>query len=194
MGIIFATLVLTISSVIHNNNLSEEKIIKEAKKLGMIMPEETESNKGGLWNKHEDTESTDSDTQAATENDTAIESDSSMETEPTVENESSIVNDTEGNTIGEVTEESESTDKPVQEDEEQVAGDSETTYFILQIYPGDKARQVAERLYENGLVDSSERFRKYLGESGVAKILRTGEFKIPVGATYDEIIEVLKKR
>ena len=37
IGIIFATLVLTVSSIAHVNNPSKETIIKEAKKLGMIM-------------------------------------------------------------------------------------------------------------------------------------------------------------
>lgn len=44
IGIIFATLIMTVSSVIHNNNLSDEEIIKRAEKLGMVMLEsETES-------------------------------------------------------------------------------------------------------------------------------------------------------
>ena len=42
IGVIVATLIMTISSVRHNNNLSEDVIIKEALKLGMVMPESTE--------------------------------------------------------------------------------------------------------------------------------------------------------
>ena len=75
MGIIFATLVLTVSSVIHNNKLSEEQIVKEAKKLGMIMPDETENGQGGLWVKNDTTETTEqesgSETESASEPETA---------------------------------------------------------------------------------------------------------------------------
>lgn len=187
MGIIFATLILSISSVIHNNNLSEEIIIKEAKKLGMIMPGETEGNKGGLWSNNDTTESVESENQSETEIDTTAEDDSMAETDSVVETESmpesesvientSSINDTENNTSEVTTEE------------------ADTTYIVIPVYPGDRARQVAERLYENNLVDSSESFRKYLGESGVAKLLQTGEFKIPVGASYDQIVEILRKR
>ena len=55
IGVIVATLIMTVSSAIHNNNLSDEMIIKEAQKLGMIMPENTED-KDSLWEKKEDTE------------------------------------------------------------------------------------------------------------------------------------------
>ena len=40
IGIIFATLVMTVSSFVHKNNISDEYIIKEARKLGMVMKEE----------------------------------------------------------------------------------------------------------------------------------------------------------
>lgn len=55
IGVIVATLIMTVSSVIHNNNLSDETIIKEARKLGMIMPEETQDN-DSLWGNSADVE------------------------------------------------------------------------------------------------------------------------------------------
>lgn len=64
MGVIVATLIMTVSSVIHNNNLSDEVIIKEALKLGMIMPESTEEG-DSLW---------DDSTQVDTEGEGAMES------------------------------------------------------------------------------------------------------------------------
>lgn len=73
IGVIVATLIMTISSVIHNNNLSDEMIIKEAQKLGMIMPENTED-KDSLWEKKEDTE-------VSTEN--TVNTDNTQNTEDT---------------------------------------------------------------------------------------------------------------
>lgn len=55
IGVIVATLIMTVSSVIHNNNLSEEMIIKEAQKLGMVMPESSED-KDSLWGHEEESE------------------------------------------------------------------------------------------------------------------------------------------
>lgn len=160
MGILFATIILTISGVIHNNNLSEEKIIKEAKKLGMIMPEETESESGGLWNKDETTENLVADSE--TENPA-----SNSEIEETDE---------------------------LKKDGEKVVGDDGVTYIIIYVYPGDTARMVSERLYENDLVDDAEAFRKYLGQTGRAGSLNVGGFMVPLDATYEQIFNVLMGR
>ena len=160
MGILFATIVMTVSSVVHNNNLSEETIIKEAQKLGMIMPEETE-NKGGLF-VTDDTETVD-DTEVL--DNTESETDSEEPSTAIVEEETELV---------------------IEKIES-----GNVTLIRVDVYPGDAARQVAERLYEYGLVDDSESFRKYIGKSGYANIIHVGEFYIPVGASYDEIISIL---
>lgn len=174
MGIIFATLAMTVSSVIHNNNLSDEKIIKEAQKLGMVMPEEKESTQGGLWSKNEDVvESTE---EAGTQ---------SVETEMDLENSTEVVN-----------EETTESDAEASQEElgEQVVGENGVTYIIINVYPGDTARLIAERLYENGLVDDAETFRKYLGQTGQANRLHVGEFMVPTGATYEQIFDILMGR
>ena len=165
MGILFATIVMTVSSVVHNNNLSEEKIIKEAKKLGMIMPETEDDATGGIFATKEDTED-------------VIDTETETEMQDT-ETETQVVDA-----------ETESTEKK----EPVVIQDGNVTFIEISVYPGDNARQVAERLYENGLVDDSESFRKYLGETGYAKSLAIGEYYVPVGATYEEICNVLMRK
>lgn len=170
MGIIFATLVMTVSSVVHNNNLSEETIIKEAKKLGMIMPE-TEETKGGLWGNKEEIE-----TAGNTEDITSTEN----------------VEDTE--TQVEDTEVPASEESSFEEKEPVVVQNGNVTLIEVSVYPGDNARQVAERLYQYGLVEDSESFRLYLGETGYAKVLAVGEYYVPVGATYEEICNVLMRK
>lgn len=170
MGIIFATLVMTVSSVVHNNNLSEETIIKGAKKLGMIMPE-TEETKGGLWGNKEETE-----TAGNTEDITSTEN----------------VEDTE--TQVEDTEVPASEESSFEEKEPVVVQNGNVTLIEVSVYPGDNARQVAERLYQYGLVEDSESFRLYLGETGYAKVLAVGEYYVPVGATYEEICNVLMRK
>ena len=182
MGIIFATLVLKVSSVIHNNNLSEEKIIKEAKKLGMVMPDETENTQGGLWVKNDVAETTESET---------------IETEITseLETDSVSIENTESASSVEDTQAQENTTKDEKKDEGRpVTGENGQIYIIINVYPGDTARMVAERLYINELVDDAEAFRKYLGQTGQAGQLSVGEFMIPVDATYEEIFNVLMGR
>lgn len=70
--------------------------------------------------------------------------------------------------------------------------DVQDEYVTLVIEQGDIARDVAESLYEDGIIDDVESFRKYLGETGVSKTLHAGEYNIKVGSTYEEIVELLK--
>lgn len=157
IGIIFATLVLTVSSIVHVNNPSKETIIKEAKKLGMIMPESTEDTEGGLF---------------------------------TSEDESLLENDTSGTEVGseENNTESEGVSESENSSESQV---QEGTLVTITIKKGDFARQVAQTLYDNGLVPDAEGFRVYLGEKGYGSGIRVGTFQIPMGATFEEICDVI---
>lgn len=169
MGIIFATLIMTISSVIHNNNLSEETIIKEAEKLGMVMPEE--ESESGLWadKKDEVSDTEELDTEKAEE----------------------VVKGTETETTETHTEATETETATTETKEPQTTVNTNVTMIKIQVYPGDAARQVAETLQANGLIEDSEDFRLYLGRTGYAKNICIGEFLIPMGATYEEICDIL---
>ena len=160
-------------------DLSEEKIIKEAKKLGMVMPDETESDQNGLWNNNDTTETTEEllDTETVPEGESGSES---------VESTESMPEDTQ---VQEETTEDEKKDEG-----RPVTGENGQTYIIINVYPGDTARMIAERLYTNELVDDAEAFRKYLGQTGRANTLHVGEFMIPVGATYEQVFDALLGR
>lgn len=84
-----------------------------------------------------------------------------------------------------------------QTDDSDITGETGTDdvqdgYVTLVIEKGDIARDVAESLYEDGIIDDVESFRKYLGETGVSRTLHAGEYNIKVGSTYEEIVELLK--
>ena len=92
---------------------------------------------------------------------------------------------------------SDATDTSNQTDDSDITGETGTDdvqdeYVTLVIEKGDIARDVAESLYENGIIDDVESFRKYLGETGVSRTLHAGEYNIKVGSTYEEIVELLK--
>lgn len=84
-----------------------------------------------------------------------------------------------------------------QTDDSDITGETGTDdvqdeYVTLVIEKGDIARDVAESLYKDGIIDDVESFRKYLGETGVSRTLHAGEYNIKVGSTYEEIVELLK--
>lgn len=92
---------------------------------------------------------------------------------------------------------SDTTDTSNQTDDSDITGETGTDdvqdeYVTLVIEKGDIARDVAESLYEEGIIDDVESFRKYLGETGVSRTLHAGEYNIKVGSTYEEIVELLK--
>lgn len=92
---------------------------------------------------------------------------------------------------------SDATDTSNQTDDSDITGETGTDdvqdeYVTLVIEKGDIARDVAESLYEDGIIDDVESFRKYLGETGVSRTLHAGKYNIKVGSTYEEIVELLK--
>lgn len=170
LGIIFATIVMTVSSGIHNNNLSNDFIIKEAQKLGMIMPEEDDD--GGLW-----------------VNDTT-ESEEGSEVEDITGTES--LTETEDGT--EIPEATEVTESEAESETASEADSQEKVYYTITITDLDAARHVGEKLYEKGLVSNVEEFRLYLRDQGYANSVRSGTFKIPEGATFEEICDIIVRK
>ena len=177
IGVIVATLVMTVSSVIHNNNLSDEMIIKEAQKLGMIMPE-SDDDKDSLWGNDSETESSEvSDVDVPNTEDTDVET-------PDVENPSTETPDTETSDT-EMT-----TPEDTQTPEDSQAQENENVATIT-IKKGDAARQVSEKLFAAGLVDNAEEFHKYLSDTGYAYYIYIGTYEIPKGSTFEEICDII---
>ena len=167
IGIIFATLVMTVSAMVHRYNITDEYIIREAGKLGMVMKEELKGDAG----KNTETE----------------------ESEKTEDSEE--VEESESAEESEVTEDS-TTETP-SESETQTPATSEqpeVQYVTIVIASGDYARQVAEKVRDAGLVQDAEDFRKYIGQQGYGKSMFPGSYQVPVGSTYEEICQILIKR
>ena len=172
IGVIVATLIMTVSSVIHNNNLSDEVIIKEALKLGMIMPESTEG-KDSLWGE-KDTEST----QSSQNDDSQSIEDTQSENTQATENTQSP----EDTQSVEDTQSAEDTQMVVDEN-----------MGVITVEDGDAARHVSEKLKAAGIIENAEEFRAYLSNNGYASRIRNGTYVIPKGSTYEEICDYIIK-
>jgi len=193
IGIIFATLVMALSSAVHNNNLSDEFIIKEAMKLGMVMKEDSEED---IFSKDEteyiaDTE----DTEIGETEVVAVGSEIESEGESESQVESESQSEAESESQSEVESESQSEVETESESESEATPGPETNegaeYVTIVVSGGDYARQVAEKLYAAGLIPNAEEFRIYMGEHGYAKTIHAGTYQIPVGASYEEICKIV---
>ena len=133
-----------------------------------------------------------------TANDEAVSGGADVQNNTDAEADVNAQNNTDAqNPADNQTGESDTTDTSNQTDDSDITGETGTDdvqdeYVTLVIEKGDIARDVAESLYENGIIDDVESFRKYLGETGVSRTLHAGEYNIKVGSTYEEIVELLK--
>ena len=167
IGIIFATLVLTISFYFGKGSfakekLSDEEIIERATELGMVMEATTEEGTE---------EGTDENTKENPE-EVAEESD-------------------EGNTEKEAT----VTAEAAPQIEDIASSDSEEaetiTYVPFTVRGGESSEIVSENLKKAGLIDSVDDFNKYLSKINVDNLIQSGTFYVKQGSSYDDIAALL---
>ena len=133
-----------------------------------------------------------------TANDEAVSGSADVQNNTDAEDDVNAQNNADAqNTADNQTGASDTTDTSNQTGDSNITGETSTDdvqdeYVTLVIEKGDIARDVAESLYEDGIIDDAESFRKYLGETGVSRTLHAGEYNIKVGSTYEEIVELLK--
>lgn len=169
MGIIFTTLIMTVSSVIHNNNLSDEEVIERAMELGMVMPDSEKESENGLFGNKDDSES---------------EGDSETESDPKTESEIPSETESEPATKDSETQEPESQTPPTQ---------VEITQYVLHVTWGDTPKMIAKELEENGIIEEWSAFRDYLSDNGYAGKIRSGSYTITAGMSFEEIAKIITK-
>ena len=180
IGIIVTTLVLMVAFSGKKEKLSDQEIMQRAEQLGMVMADEGQTETGTEENTgteaQPETEQDVQNTEAGTEEnaDENTENASEPETEPQTEAaaEPAAPEDTTGNGVGEV--------------KRETSGEVSFT-----VKSGESSDTVAFNLYKAGLVDDATAFNRYMISKGYDSRLRTGDFKIRSGASYDEILKVL---
>lgn len=180
IGIIVTTLVLMVAFSGKKEKLSDQEIMQRAEQLGMVMADEGQTETGTEENTgteaQPETEQDVQNTEAGTEEnaDENTENASEPETEPQTEAaaEPAAPEDTTGNVVGEV--------------KQETSGEVAFT-----VKSGESSDTVAFNLYKVGLVDDATAFNRYMISKGYDSRLRTGDFKIRSGASYDEILKVL---
>lgn len=68
---------------------------------------------------------------------------------------------------------------------------SEAETVTIVIVRGDSSYTVSRRLEEAGLVESAREYDSYLVDNGYSKTIRTGTYRIPRGATWKEIADII---
>lgn len=180
IGIIVTTLILMIAGAGQKKEMTDAQVIERAKELGMVMEESSKS-----------TVSDEIDSESEKEEETNQE-------EPT-ENTNAADGTQDGQTEQTVTPEEEQSPTPDENtpSDAATAGQSEPAEqepYRLAVNAGEVCRQVCDELQENGLIDNSENFRKYLSQAGYANQIQPGNFEIAYGLSYEEIAQILITR
>ena len=175
MGIIVTTIIMSVSCMLHNNNLSDQKIIEKAMDLGMVMPDSENNAESGLFGNSDTDESQSDSNKESDETDDVSESETTVESETPVESEAPVESETPTES------EEPSTQTPPQ--------NIEITQYVLHVVWGDYPRKIATELYEIGMVDDAKAFQKYLGDycEKKRKEIQVGTYTITKGMTYEEI-------
>ncbi len=215
LGIIVTSLIFLIAGLFYKPQLSEDEIIIEAKKLGMVMEEsgtdakeadpekedgkeaggktedESQNTEDGSDKTEDDGKGTKTGSEADDENDqnTVEDEENRQGTDGEEESEQTIGGEeTEGNgqTTGSAGE------------EQNAAGSNETDYGAsngetrgLTIEAGENAADVCRDLQLSGAISDAEAFRQYLGAHGYASYLQPGTYEIPSDSSFEEIAKIV---
>lgn len=216
MGILFATIVLSISFYLKTSErtvMTDMEIIEQAKKLGMIEKEDISEQNSETENTQKIPESSAATlpTEEVSEENSSEETseeetlDSMKQVESISETMTTIKEETEGETI---TAETSITTESAAETSSMTAETTievptvvldttpETTgaqIVTITVKSGMSSEAIARLLQENGVITNSSEFNHYMVSNNYANRMRTGIYEIPLGADYETLAEIFCK-
>lgn len=206
IGIVFTAIVMSLSlqasrsRIIRENALTKEEIMEKAMGYGMILDssddttsvEQNEGESNDVVNQEND----DKDNDVSLEKDKVQSNvDSSEDTESSEAESDEKDKDIKDEDINdedikdEVTKD-EVTDESSDKDDSLVTID----YIPIKITSGMTATSVGNLLKEKGVIEDPDEFRIYMSEQGYSSKIRTGEYLIPVEATYKKIADIITRK
>lgn len=189
IGIVFATLLCVISfKVSGKTDMSDTEVIKRAEALGMIMKTDI------LKEETSEEETSEKETTTETkDNKEETESESEADTKETV-------NESKAETVAEtLPAQTEPVTEPVIQTEAVTEPVTEPVKTVIEnisvdVISGMDSGSVSKLLYAAGVVNDAAEFDRYLVNNNYANNIRTGNYVIPKGSSYDEIAKILTGR
>lgn len=183
VGVIFCVCVLGIACAYRT---SEGEIIRQARELGMVFAEQAEDEKGLVF---ASTEPAITAAPEAEEYDGKKAAEEPKQTpKETVSPSPSPSPASAASPLPSVSPSPDTQPKATKKPNK-AAEEGETV--VLQITRGMWSDAVSAALKKKGLIDDAEAFDKYLNKNGYASSIRVGTFKIPKGATYEQIAIII---
>lgn len=184
IGIVFATLLCVISFKVSGKaDMSDTEVIKRAEALGMIM-------KTDILKEETSEEETTTETK---DNKEETESESEADTKETV-------NESKAETVAEtLPAQTEPVTEAIIQTEAVTEAVTEPVKTVIEnisvdVISGMDSGSVSKLLYAAGVVNDAAEFDRYLVNNNYANNIRTGNYVIPKGSSYDEIAKILTGR
>lgn len=187
IGILFASLVLCIG---YRKQNSEKTVVERARELGMEFPERTP-----------DTLLISSGSAVGTTSGPALTPEQRVTALPTGTPSPAPT----AEATDQVTPTAKATDKtvtPIAQETAQITkaptakpttGTTKNTRTFT-VRGGLLSSSVAREMKQAGIIKDADAFDKYLEKSGMARKIRAGQYKIPVGASYEEITRIITRQ
>ena len=192
VGILVCALILIISRINTQAEISDEEIISRARALGMIESGEQSLTEATSVSDEGDVQDTEPSPSIAESSEPSAEPSVLPSEEPSPETsaepsaEPSVVPSEE--TSAEPSVETSPEASPVEDDDQLL---TDLVYVTLTIYSGNSSDTVARRAEELGLITNAKEFDAYLVSNGYANRIRVGSFQIPMGASYEFIAKAI---
>lgn len=165
-GVLFATIILMISLMVHDNMASNQKI--------------NSSDNAGVQNNLKEDSTTPPESTSPQEEGTPSESTTPQESETPPESTTP--------------QESETPPESTSPQESNTVAPENEEYVTLNITSGMTSNKVAELLQASGVVESGYDLNMYLYNNGYENKIRVGTYSIRKGASYQEIAETISRR
>ena len=212
IGVIVATLVLSIAFLFHDN-ISDEEFIRRAMKLGMVMQE----NAPGTLADPPVQDDTAADQQTGTGLEESTKTDEDPLTDPDQNASDPDSTDPKGQDQTDPNPPDQTSDDPSSEDHNADSPDSKpddekdkppkkkpdnnkdtdaesSDEVEIVIESGDVSRMVSAKVHEAGLVEDAEEFNSYLGAHDYDNMLQPGSYKIKKGSSFRQIAQILTRQ
>lgn len=177
LGIIFTVIIFSISGNNHNDsNKNKEPVENTENETNRIIEEDNTEN---IIKDEINTENT--------ESSEIINSEAVNNTEAETLDENNEVGQQDISVQQDLSGQSSSQEQDIAEEPPVV----EPQLVTITVNRGDYCRAVAQKLQDAGLVANGEDFRVYMGNIGYGSSIHNGDFQIPMGATYEEIANIL---
>lgn len=189
--------------------MTDERVIARAKELGMVIPDDGETDTPPLESEStqpddaaQDNEQPDDTTQNDARPDDAAQDDTAQDNEQPDDatSDDAVQNDgaQDGITPENAAQGDEAQDDTTSEDAAQgdaaqngVAQDDAQGDIIFTVADGEVCRTAAEKLLACGLIEDVDAFRKYMSAHDYDGLIREGTYRIPVGADADTIAKII---